>query len=59
MAVTLYQPVHGGDQITAAVIQPGEDEQARRFACMDQWDWHDRARSMVRKLGWSLRGTVD
>lgn len=47
------------DMISATVIEPGEDLQARRHAAMAQWDWHDRARTMVRKgLGWSLRREV-
>lgn len=43
----------------ARVIGPGPDEQARRFAAMDQFEWNDRARSMVRKqLKWKLSRTI-
>jgi hypothetical protein len=35
------------------------NEQEMRFACLDFWDWTDRARSMVREqLGWSLKQQV-
>ncbi len=45
--------------VGAAVAEPG-DEQAMRFAVMDQFDWSDRARSMVRKqLKWSLKLRVE
>lgn len=43
----------------AVVIEPGPDEQARQFAVMDQFEWSDRARSMVRKqLKWKLSRQV-
>jgi hypothetical protein len=35
------------------------DPQAMRFAVMDAFDWHVRARSMAKKLGWSLRKDVE
>lgn len=41
---------------TATIVPPGDDEMARRCAVMDEFDWEDRARSMVRKqLGWALK----
>lgn len=33
---------------------PDVDHLAMRWAVMDHFDWHDRARSMVKKLGWKL-----
>lgn len=37
------------------VVPPTDDVQAMRMAVMDAFDWSDRARSMVRKLGWVMR----
>jgi hypothetical protein len=43
----------------AVVIDRIGDEQAMRFAAMDAWDWHFRARSMVKEqLKWSLARNV-
>lgn len=47
------------EEIEARVIEPDEDSQAMRFAVMAAFDWSIRARSMVRKLGWSLRLDAD
>lgn len=33
---------------------PDVDHLAMRWAVMDHFDWHDRARSMVKNLGWKL-----
>ena len=41
------------------VVPPTDDVQAMRFAVLDAFDWDNRARSMARKLGWSLRVEVD
>jgi hypothetical protein len=43
----------------ATVIEPGPDPLAMHCAVMDAFDWQDRARSMARKLGWSLRVEVE
>ena len=40
------------------VVPPTDDVQAMRFAVLDAFDWDNRARSMARKLGWSLRTEV-
>lgn len=49
----------GFEAVRAVVIEPGGDEQAGHFAIMDLFEWHDRARSMVRKtLKWSLTRKV-
>lgn len=38
----------------ATVVEPGE-EMAMRCAVMDAFDWHDRARTMIKdQLGWKL-----
>jgi hypothetical protein len=49
----------GREDLRATVIPPIADVQAMRFAVMDALNWHVRARSMVRKLGWSLRVEID
>ena len=41
------------------VVSPTDDVQAMRFAVLDAFDWDNRARSMARKLGWSLRLEVE
>lgn len=52
-------PGHSGREDARLKIVPAQDNvQAMRFAVMAAFDWHDRARSMVRKLGWSLRQEV-
>lgn len=48
----------GREDVRATVVERQVDEQAMHFAVMDHFDWADRARSMVRKLGWSLRRDV-
>lgn len=41
-------------EVRADVVEPGE-EMAMRFAVMDAFDWHDRARTMVKdQLAWKL-----
>lgn len=45
--------------IRACVAQPAEDPRDMWFAVMDLFEWDDRARSMARKLGWSLKLDVD
>lgn len=50
---------NGNERIKVAVAPPQDDVQAMRFAIMDLFDWSNRARSMARKLGWSLRRDLD
>lgn len=45
--------------VTATVVERHDDAQAMRFAVMDAFDWHDRARNMAKKLGWSLKVEVE
>ncbi|MCW1985614.1 UNVERIFIED_ORG: hypothetical protein M2348_001346 [Sphingomonas sp. R1F5B] len=46
--------------VRATVVERRDDEQAMRFAVMEAFDWHMRARSMVtKKLKWSLRQDVE
>lgn len=45
--------------VTATVVERQDDAQAMRFAVMDAFDWHDRARNMAKKLGWSLKVEVE
>lgn len=52
-----------GDWATAKlavkVCPPTSDAQEQRFAVMEHFGWSSRARSMARKLGWSLRMEVE
>lgn len=41
------------------VVPPQDDVQAMRFAVMQAFNWENRARTMARKLGWSLRTEVE
>jgi len=55
-------PANIGEELGSLLSGEGQpvDEQAMRFAVMDHFGWHDRARNMVRKqLGWSLNREVD
>lgn len=45
--------------VTATVVERQDDAQAMRFAVMDAFDWHDRARNMAKKLAWSLKVEVE
>lgn len=45
--------------IRADLSNPKADEAAMRFAVMDHFDWEDRARSMVRKIGWNLTREIE
>lgn len=58
IASTMITPDRGRARASAVRIPADADLDARRMACMDHWEWNDRARSMVRKLGWSLREDV-
>jgi hypothetical protein len=49
----------GREDCRVTVVEPSDDAQAMRFSIMDAFSWHDRARSMARKLGWSLRKDVE
>lgn len=54
-------PAHleGHETVDAIVVEPSDDVQAMRFAILDFFNWHIRARSMAtKKLGWSLRTEV-
>lgn len=61
IAQTVASPAEqqGFEDARLTIVEPAEDEQARRFAVMDAFGWTDRARSMVRKLGWTLRQDVE
>lgn len=45
----------GREDARVTVVPPQDDVQAMRFEVMQAFGWEVRARSMVRKLGWSLR----
>lgn len=45
--------------LSALVVPPGPDEAAQKMAVMEFFAWQNGARSMARKLGWSLRQDVD
>lgn len=54
--VTMDGEAAGSDEICdVIVVPPSDDVQAMHFAVMDFLRWDPRARSMVRKLDWSLR----
>jgi hypothetical protein len=61
VAVRSSEPAEreGIEIVWATVIEPGPDPLAMHCAVMDAFDWQDRARSMARKLGWSLRVEVE
>jgi hypothetical protein len=46
------------DFVKAAVIEFDFDEQARIFEVMDALEWSKVARSLARKMGWSLNVEV-
>ena len=45
-------------KLAVKVCPPTADVQEQRFAVMEHFGWSSRARSMARKLGWSLRVEV-
>lgn len=49
----------GREDARVTVVPPQDDVHAMRLAVMAAFDWNDRARSMVRKLGWSIRVEVE
>lgn len=61
VAVTSFAPIgrDGFEDVRVLHVERQDDEQAMRFAVMDWFEWNDRARSMVRKLGWDLRLDLD
>lgn len=62
VAVSSSEPIEweGHEVVRAVVVPPSDDEQARRYAVLDAFEWHVRARSMVSKrLKWSLREEVE
>lgn len=48
----------GREDARVTIVEPQEDIQAMRLAVMDAFEYEVRARSMVKKLGWSLRVDV-
>ncbi|KPL67392.1 hypothetical protein SZ64_04295 [Erythrobacter sp. SG61-1L] len=48
----------GFEDCRVLVVDPTADIQAAHFAVMEHFQWADRARSMVRELGWDLRQEV-
>lgn len=46
-------------RLAVLVAPPTTDVQEQRFAVMEHFGWSSRARSMARKLGWSLRVEVE
>lgn len=46
-------------KLAVKVCPPTGDAQGQRFAVMEHFGWSSRARSMARKLGWSLRVEVE
>jgi hypothetical protein len=61
VAVSTSAPVDGDgfEDARVLVVEATDDVQAMRFAVMGHFDWNDRARSMAKKLGWSLRVEVE
>lgn len=61
IAASTSVPVNevGGEDARVTVVPRQDDVQAMRFAVMDAFQWELRARSMMRKLGWSLRMDVE
>lgn len=55
VASSSYYPIEreGLENVAATVIERQDDEEAMRVAVLDHFQWHDRARAMLRKqLGW-------
>lgn len=46
-------------KLAVQVCPPSADVQEQRFAVIEHFGWSSRARSMARKLGWSLRVEID
>jgi hypothetical protein len=57
VAVDETVPLYEGAtaKLAVKVCPPTADAQEQRFAVMEHFGWSSRARSMARKLGWSLR----
>ena len=73
VAVSATEPVErdGFEVVRATVVEPKMaytgrpgpqpevvDQQAMRFAVMEHFEFHPRARSMTKKLGWSMRQEI-
>lgn len=60
VAVSASEPTdrEGIELVNATVVERQDDALAMRCAVMAHFDWHDRARNMAKKLGWSLRMEV-
>lgn len=59
VSATVVEPVKPGAPIangdgTWRYGSEADGEAAMRFAVLSHFDWNDRARSMVRELGWKL-----
>ena len=61
IAVSATEPVDGeGLEIAnVTVVEPEEDALAMRCKAMSHFDYHDRARNMARKMGWSISMEVE
>lgn len=61
VAIDETQPLFEGAtaKLAVKVCPPTADAQDQRFAAMEHFGWSSRARSMARKLGWSLRIEVE
>lgn len=49
----------GREDARVTAVPPQDDVQAMRLAVMSAFDYHERARSMVRGLGWSIKVEVE
>lgn len=61
VAVVYSEPADrddGFEDCRVLVVDPTADIQAAHFAVMEHFQWDNRARSMVRDLGWDLRQEV-
>ena len=60
VAVSSTDPTErdGFEVVRATVAERQDDALAMRFAVMEHFEFHPRARNMAKKLGWSLRQEV-
>lgn len=61
VAISSTEPADrvGIEIVKAIVVERQDDVLAMRLAVMDFFDFHDRARTMARKIGWDLRVEVE
>lgn len=54
IAATIIEPLEreGYESLTARVIERREDVLAMRMEVLEAFQWHERARSMLKKAGW-------